>query len=57
MKIFAPKDPPNTISDDDWDDIRRRANAEQARRGGMFSKKAVEQRKSGNQQRDRRNAS
>ena len=56
MGLFTPKNPPNTISDEDWDDIRRRANAEQTRRGGMFSKKAVEQRKSSNQQIKRKGA-
>jgi hypothetical protein len=43
MGLFT-KNPPNTISDKDWDKIRRGANKTEARQGGMFSRKAVERR-------------
>ena len=48
---------PNTISDKKWDDIRKAAGKAEARNGGMFSKKAVEQRKLHSEQRSKRKAS
>jgi hypothetical protein len=35
----------NTISDKDWDKIRRGANKTETREGGMFGKEAVARRK------------
>jgi hypothetical protein len=45
MGLFKPKNPPDTISDDDWDKIRKGAGKTEAREGGMFSQKAVDRRK------------
>ena len=51
MGLFTSK-VPNTISDDKWDGIKKAAGRAEARNGGMFSKKAVEQRKATSKQRD-----
>lgn len=46
MGLFSkPQNAPDTISDKDWDKIRRAAGQTEAREGGMFSAKAVERRK------------
>jgi hypothetical protein len=45
MGLFTPKNPPDTISDKEWRRIQRGASKTEAREGGMFSKKAVERRK------------
>lgn len=50
MGLFTPK-VPNTISDNRWDGIKKAAGRAEARNGGMFSKKAVEQRKAATEQR------
>jgi hypothetical protein len=51
MGLFTPK-VPNTIDDGKWDGIKKAAGRAEARSGGMFTKKAVEQRKSASRQKD-----
>ena len=48
---------PNTISDDKWDRIRKAAGRQEARDGGMFSKKATARRQAATEQRNKRGAS
>ena len=57
MGLFKPKNPPDTISDEKWDKIRRGANKTEAREGGMFSQKAVDRRKMFSRQLERRTQS
>lgn len=52
MGLFTPK-PKNTIDDKKWESIQRRANAEEARRGGMFSRESTDRRKANTRQRSR----
>jgi hypothetical protein len=57
MGLFKPKNPPNTISDDDWAKIQRGANKTEARQDGMVSKKAVDRRKTYSRQLKKRHQS
>jgi hypothetical protein len=45
-----------TITDEQWDKIRRGAAKTEAREGGMFSKKAAAQRKASSRQHARKDA-